>query len=51
MDDFVTMGPNNDDILERITKAPITVIHTIADNFTNSKSIPKDDIVAEDKMK
>ena len=51
VDDFITIGPDKDDILERITKAPITVIHAIADNSINSQSIPKDDIVAEDKMK
>lgn len=48
IDDFITIGPDNDEILERITKAPITVIHAIADNSLRSDKIPRGDIVAED---
>ena len=51
IDDFITIGPDKYDILERITKAPITVIHAIADNSLSSDNIPRDDIVAVDKMK
>ena len=51
VDDFITIGPDIDDTLERITRAPITVIHAIADNSASSKTIPRDDIVAIDKMK
>ncbi len=34
-----------------ITKAPITIIHAIADNSLRSDNIPRDDIIAGDKMK
>ena len=51
VDDFITIGPDIDDTLERITKAPATVIHAIADNSISSMSIPRDDIIAIDKMK
>jgi len=51
VDDFITIGPDIDDTLERIIKAPSTVIHAIADNSLNSKMIPRDDILAIDKMK
>ena len=44
------MGPDIDNSLDRITKAPITVIHAVADNSHVSDSIPRDDIVAIDKM-
>ncbi len=43
VDDFITIGPDMDDTLERITKAPSTVIHAIADNSLNSEMIPRDD--------
>ena len=42
VDDFITIGPDNDDLLERVTKAPVTVIHAIADNSINSNSIPEE---------
>ena len=51
VDDFITIGPDIDDTLDRIIKAPATVIHAIADNSINSNKIPKDDILAIDKMK
>ena len=51
VDDFITVGPDMDDTLERITKAPATVIHAIADNSLDSEKIPRDDILAIDKMK
>lgn len=51
VDDFITIGPDIYDALERITKAPATVIHTIADNSLNSQLIPRDNIIAIDKMK
>ena len=50
LDDFITVGPDIENCLDRITKAPITVIHTVADNSHVSNSIPRDDIVAIDKM-
>ena len=51
VDDFITIGPDLDDTLERIIKAPATVIHAIADNSMHSDTIPRDDILAIDKMK
>ena len=51
VDDFITIGPDIDDTLDRITRALITVIHAKADNSASSKTIPRDDIVAIDKMK
>ena len=51
VDDFITIGPDIDDVLERITRAPLTVIHAIADNSISSDKIPRDNIVASDKMK
>ena len=51
VDDFITIGPDIDDTLDRITRTPITVIHAIADNSASSKTVPRDDIVAIDKMK
>ena len=51
VDDFIAIGPDIDDVLDRITKAPATVIHTIADNSLSSHLIPRDDIIAIDKMK
>ncbi len=52
VDDFsITVGPDLDDTLERIIKAPATVIHAIADNSLDLERIPRDDILAIDKMK
>ena len=51
VDDFITIGPDIDDTLDRITRAPLTVIHAIADNSISSDKIPRDNIVASDKMK
>ena len=50
VDDFITMGPDIENCLDRITKAPIAVIHAVADNSHVSNSIPRDDIVPIDKM-
>ena len=51
VDDFITIGPDLDESLDRIIKAPATVIHAIADNSINSNQIPRDNILAIDKMK
>ena len=51
VDNFITIGPGLDDTLNRIIKAIATVIHAIADNSINSNQIPRDDILAIDKMK
>ena len=51
MDDFITVGSDLDDTLKRIIKAPATVIHAIADNSLESERMPRDDILAIDKMK
>ena len=51
MDDFITIGPDIGNNLERITDAPITVIHVVAGNSFTPNSIPREDIVALDKMK
>ena len=51
VDDFITICPDLDDTLNRIIKAKATAIHAITDNSINSNQIPRDDILAIDKMK
>ena len=51
VDDLITIGHDEDENIDRITKAPITVIDAIADNHIPHKSIPRDDLVAEEKTK
>ena len=51
VDDFITIGPDLDDTLNRMIKAPATGIHDIVDNLINSNQIPRDDILPIDKMK
>ena len=42
IDDFITIGLDINDNLERITKAPATVIQAIADNAMHSENIPRE---------
>ena len=51
VDALITVGLDIDHNLEMLTKAPITVVHVVADNSVTSRSIPRDDIIAIDKMK
>ena len=52
VDDFITVGSNIDNNLDRLNKAPITVIYAVVDtNSYMSISIPRIDTVAIDKMK
>ena len=51
VDDIITIAADLKDNLERITKAPVTVMHAIADNARiRSKDIKRSDMVAMDKM-
>ena len=51
VDDFITIGPDLGDTLNQMIRASATAIHAIADNSKNSNEIPRDDILAIDKMK
>jgi len=51
VDDLITIGHDDEDNLDRITKAPMTVIDAISDDHIPHESIPRDDMVAEDKTK
>ena len=51
VDDIITVAVDIKDNLQRVTRAPITVMHTVADNSTlNKTTIKRKDIVADDKM-
>ena len=52
VDDIITIAVDNDENLKRITRAPITVMHAVADNsIFKDDTIQRKNIVAEDKMK
>ena len=51
VDDLITITHDQGDNLDRITKAPITVIDAISDNHYTCGYIPRDDMVEEDKTK
>ena len=51
VDDIITIAADLGDNLERITKAPVTVMHAVADNATRTnEGIKRSDILAEDKI-
>ncbi len=51
VDDVITVGLDTEDNLERITKAPITVLDAIADDSILNCDILRDDLLADDKTK
>ena len=52
VDDIITIAVDINDNLDRIRKAPITVMHAVADNsYFKSSNIKRSDIVSDDKMK
>ena len=51
VNDPITIRHHSGDILERITKAPITVIDIISKNINPHEEVPRDDMFAENKMK
>ena len=50
VDEIITIAADIKDNLERITKAPVTVMHAVADNAKATGKIKRNDIVALDKM-
>ena len=51
VDDIITIAADIKDILETITKAPVTVMHAVANNTkTTEDGIMRSDIVALDKL-
>ena len=51
VDDIITVSVDSRKNLRRITRAPITIIHAIADiSLANHTTVRRNDIVAEDKM-
>ena len=49
VDDIITIGVDVKDHLQRIIAAPCTVMHSVAHNSSTSTSIPRHDLIAEDK--
>ena len=50
VDGIITMAVDINDNLQRIKKAPVTVMHAVADNATlENKNIKRKDIVSDDK--
>ena len=51
VDDIITIAVDMKNNLDRITKAPVTIMHAVADNTTVAGStVERKNIVAEDKM-
>ena len=51
VDDVITVGADIDDTLEKITKAPITVLDAIADDAILDCDILRDDLLSDDKTR
>ena len=51
VDDIITVGVDIDDTLEKVTKAPITVMEAIADDAIFECDIVRDDLLSDDKTR
>ena len=51
VDDIITVGLDMDDTLEKVTKAPITVMEAIADDAIFECDIVRDDLLSDDKTR
>ena len=51
VNDIITVGADIGDNLERITRAPMTVLDAVAYDSNISSDIPRDSLVADDKIK